>query len=207
MILKRYTSAEEFGNDVLEILMENEVQNNLPISFIRNERGYDTSGWLMAAVKDDSGSIRLIAACTPPFNIVLYKTGNQPDEAAVSFLAAKLREIDFSVPGVLAESSLAHRFAAQYAGVGNYQVHMSMNVMRLDKAAGFNKAPGKSRFLQENDLSFTPYWERAFAEECDVERFSIAEHAEKIRNRIGKDTHLIWEDGRPVSQAAHCRST
>lgn len=29
----------------LEILLENEVQNNFPISFIYNEHGYDTSNW------------------------------------------------------------------------------------------------------------------------------------------------------------------
>ena len=39
----RYNNLDSSGADTLEILLENEVQNNLPISFIRNENGHDTS--------------------------------------------------------------------------------------------------------------------------------------------------------------------
>ena len=66
--------------------MENEVQNNLPISFIRNEQGHDISKWLLTSVKDENGGMILTAACTPPFNIVMYETGNNPCDAAVKLL-------------------------------------------------------------------------------------------------------------------------
>ena len=52
MKFTKYDSIESFGADTLEILLENEVQNNLPISFIRNERGFDTSNWLLVTIKD-----------------------------------------------------------------------------------------------------------------------------------------------------------
>jgi hypothetical protein len=74
MKFEKYPSAEAFGVDVLDILMENEVQNNLPVSFILSEG--DKANWLFASVKDDAGSVVLTAACTPPFNLVLYETGN-----------------------------------------------------------------------------------------------------------------------------------
>lgn len=207
MIFTKYKSPEAFGHDVLDILLENEVQNNLPISFIKNEQGYDTSAWLMSSVKDTDGHVRLVSACTPPFNLVLYEPRNQPDAEAVHFLVNKLRELKFKLPGVLAEQNLAHRFASLYADEGNYHVHISMKVMRLDKVETLTRAPGRSRPLQENDLFFTPYWERAFGEECNVEFYSIPEHAEKIKKRLGRNTHFIWEDGIPVSQAVHGRST
>ena len=40
MKFTKYDSIESFGLDTLDILLENEVQNNLPISFIFNEHEY-----------------------------------------------------------------------------------------------------------------------------------------------------------------------
>lgn len=90
MIFTHYTKLADFGADTLDILLESEVQNNLPISFINNEHDYDTSNWLLASVKDDNGSVVLTAACTPPFNIVLYETGNKSYGAAVELLSDEL---------------------------------------------------------------------------------------------------------------------
>ena len=38
MKITHYSDLKSFGADTLEILLENEVQNNLPISFILNEQ-------------------------------------------------------------------------------------------------------------------------------------------------------------------------
>ncbi|NLO35973.1 MAG: GNAT family N-acetyltransferase [Clostridiaceae bacterium] len=202
-----YAGTESFGGATLETLLENEEQNNLPISFIRNERGLDTSGWLLATVRDPAGSVVLVAACTPPHNIVLYETQNRPHDAAVRRLADELKALAFPVPGVLAEQSLARRFAAIYAGDANWQRHMSMQIMRLDTVNTLAKASGHARLLREDDLFFVPYWERAFGEECQTGFFDIPAHTERIRQRIAKNCHLIWEDRIPVSQAVHGRST
>lgn len=207
MKFERYDNTRIFGADVLEILLEHEIQNNLPISFIKNERGHDTSDWLMATVKNDQGDILLTATCTPPFNLVLYETNNKPHRAALKLLSDELKSIKFRLPGVLAEKSLAHRFSEAYSENSRYYRHMSMNIMRLDKVSYISKAPGRFRPLCEDDLFFAPYWERTFAEECKVDFFDIPRHIEDLKKRIGKDTHYIWEDGIPVSQAVHGRST
>ena len=78
MRLEYYSGTEAFGNDVLEPLLRHEEQNNLLISFARNDRKAETSGWLLATVKDDAGSVLLTAACTPPFNLVLAETTTAP---------------------------------------------------------------------------------------------------------------------------------
>ncbi|MCL2222643.1 MAG: hypothetical protein FWC20_10125 [Oscillospiraceae bacterium] len=85
MEFTKYDSLEAFGADTLDILLENEVQNNLPISFIRNERGFDTSDWLLTTIKDGAGSIVLTAVCTPPYNLVMYETKNKPNNEAISY--------------------------------------------------------------------------------------------------------------------------
>ncbi|MCL2401453.1 MAG: GNAT family N-acetyltransferase [Oscillospiraceae bacterium] len=199
-----YENTETFAADTLAILLENEVQNNLPISFINNKVA-DKSNWILASVKDSNGEIALVTACTPPFNIVLYETRNKPNDAAVKLLSDELKSIGFTPPGVLAEQGLARRFAQAHSD--SFYIHHSMNIMRLDKVNDIEKAPGFSRPLRADDLVYVPYWERAFSEECDVETYDIPTNVERIKMRLGNDTHYIWEDGHPVSQAVHGRST
>ena len=204
MRFEKYAGAEAFGADVLESLLENEVQNNLLISFILREG--DKSGWLFATVKDDAGSVVLTAAWTGlPFNIVLYETGNNPCDAALKVLADELKAQDFAFPGVLAEQGLAKRFADTWTS--RHHVHVSMNIMRLDTVIEPAKAPGHCRMLREDDLFYVPYWERSFAEDCNVEVFDIPANLARVKERLGKDTHYIWEDWHPVSQAALERNT
>ncbi len=94
-----YGGIDAFGRDTLGVLLRHEVQNNLPIGFIRNDRGFDTSDWILAAVKDESGSVLLTAACTPPFNLVLYETDNKANDEAVRLLSDELKGLGFPVPG------------------------------------------------------------------------------------------------------------
>ena len=207
MIFTKYDSIESFGADTLELLMENEVQNNLPISFISNERDFDTSNWLLYTVKDGAGGIVLTAACTPPFNIVMYETGNRPNGAALRLLSKELKGMGVLLPGVLAEKGLAQRFAEIHAETCRYHRHMSMNIMRLDKVNEIEKAPGFPRELREDDLFYVPYWERSFNEECRIETTDIPAKIEEAKKRLGKNTHYIWEDSHPVSQAVNLRNT
>lgn len=202
----RYDDTASFATDTLEIMLEHEVQNNLPISFIGDETA-DKSDWLLASVKDPNGGVVLVAACTPPFNIVLFETGNRRNDDAVRLLSDELRGIGFALPGVLAEQSLAQRFAEAYTGRSGLPKHMSMKIMRLDTVGAIEKAPGHCRPLCEDDLFFAPYWERAFGEECHVEVYEIPESVERLTARLGKDIHYLWEDSHPVSQAVHARST
>ena len=206
MKFTRYDNTGAFAGETLEILLLNEAQNNLPISFINNEAA-DKSNWLLASVKDANGAVALVAACTPPHNIVLYESGNRPNDAAVKLLCDELKSIGFTPPGVVAERGLARRFAEAYADGCGYHMHMSLNAMRLDSLNEIEIAPGNCRPLSEDDLYFTPYWERAFGEECRVEAYSIPANVERQSARIDKETHYIWEDGHPVSQAVHVRST
>ena len=206
MKFERYGSMDAFIADTLEIMLENEAQNNLPISFTKNASA-DCAKWLLASVKDEGGAVVLVAACTPPFNIVLYETGNRPNDAAVRLLSGELKSMGFAFPGVLAEQSLAHRFAEVYAGREGFRTNLSMNIMRLDRVNEVEKAPGFCRPLREDDLFYVPYWERAFGEDCRVEVYDIKTNAERLKKRLGKDIHYIWVDNHPVSQAVHGRGT
>jgi len=202
MKFTRYIDLKLFEADTLEILLENEVQNNLPISFIKNEKGWDTSGWLLFTIKDDNGGVLLTAACTPPYNIVLYETKNITNNAAVKLLSDELKNMKITFPGVLAEQGLARRFAENYTDT--FSRKMSMNVMQLDVLNVIEKASGFCRELREDDLFYMPHWINAFGEDCKA---IVNPSVENIRSRIGKNTHYIWENGHPVSSAVNTRNT
>ncbi|MDR0839454.1 MAG: hypothetical protein LBN99_07425, partial [Oscillospiraceae bacterium] len=169
MKLEIYQNTAAFGADALEILLENEVQNNLPISFIN--RVDAPPDWLLATVKDENGGIALVAAMTPPFNITLYETRNTPNDAAVKFLSDELKSMGTALPGVNAESGLARRFAQ--ARGGEFETHISMNVMRLDSVNDIPEVSGHCRLLREEDLFFAPYWAYHFGLDCGVEVYDI----------------------------------
>ena len=205
MRFQRYTDTDSFAADVLDILLIDEAQNNLPLSFLSNKTDA-VKNWFMATVKNDDGGVALTAACTPPFNIVLYETRNQPNDTALKLLTDELKSANFMIPGVLAEQSLAQRFAQTYADDA-FHHHMSMNIMRLDFVSNYERADGFARSIQDKDLCFAPYWGRAFGEDCRVAVRNIPELTEQIKNHIGRDDFFIWEDGQAVSQAVNERVT
>ncbi|MDR1669164.1 MAG: GNAT family N-acetyltransferase [Oscillospiraceae bacterium] len=204
MTFTHYQSGKAFAADALEILLENEAQNNHLVNFAVREA--DKPDWLFASVKDDAGSVVLSAACTPPYNIVLYETGNKPNDEAVKLLSRELKAMGYPLPGVNAEQSLARRFAE--AHTERFHRHMSMNIMRLDTLRESQKAPGGYRALGEGDLYWLPYWEYAFRVDCGIEMCDMPACAENCARRINSGYRFYtWEDTHPVSIAAHGRDT
>ena len=207
MRFKRYNDLNAFRADVFSLLLEDEVLNNLPVSIISDNKNKDTSEWLMCTIHDDSGRISLIAFCVKPFNITLYEPTFSRDENSVALLAHELRRIGYAPPGVFAVTELARRFTEVYYGdIGNCSC-MSLVLMKLEELLQYDKAPGFYRVLSEDDLTFTPLWEQAFCIDCRLPAFSLPENEERIRTRLGKDSHFIWEDRLPVAQAVYGRET
>ena len=207
MQFRRYDDTGAFKQDVLDILLEHEVQNNLLISLITNDYARFAKDWYLAAITGSGGGVALSALYVEPFDLILFETGNNRQDDAVDLLAQETLRIGCRPAGVLAEGALARRFSAAFAAPGKSKLHMSTTVMRLDELSVYKKAPGFCRTLETRDMFFAPYWERAFSEDCRTPVFSIQENTDRLKTRLGKDTHYIWEDGAPVSQAVHGRDT
>ncbi len=207
MTFERYADGKRYHQDVLEALLEHEAQNNLLLSIAKGAETADLAKWLACTVRDGDGGLLLTAVCTPPFNLTLYETGNRPNDEALRLLSREVKGVGFTLPGVLAEESLARRFGDLHAGEGGWERHIRMHLMELRQVAELPSPPGRVRPLREEDLCFTPYWERAFGEECGIENYDLSTHAERIRGRLGKDVHWIWEDGHPAAQAVQGRTT
>jgi len=228
----RYDDLDKYKTDVFNILLEDEVLNNLPISIVSgsNVRSGDkvTDDWLLSVIKNDRGAVVLVAICTKPFNMLLYvpaairsdsnQSGDDQTGEAIKQLASELKTIGFTPPGVLAPADIAYGFADAYCsggvggvgGVGGGVVAkkiMTLILMKLDKLAGYTAAPGAWRLLKEDDISFVPHWEHQFCIDCNLPLYTQAENEARIRTRLDRKTHFIWEDGQPVAQAAFGRET
>lgn len=210
MRMNVYNDIHKFIDDTMEVVAQHEIQNNVIISnILRGRDGADTSRWFMATVSDKAGSLVLVAIMTPPFNLVLYEVGNLPQERAIQLLAQTAVEQGLQIPGVLAEKSLAERFAVQYAAASGKQTTngMNMRIYRLDAVEDVPQVPGKLRAAKEEDLYFLPYWSLAFADDCAVHKTDILSTVEKLKNQIANHGLYLWEDNIPVSQAAMGRKT
>ena len=203
----RYDNMGTYRSCVLDVLLEHEVQNNLLLSLITNSKAYNAEDWLLASVTGNGGGVALTALYANPFPLLLYATGNSIDNDAVELLSRELLRLSCPPHGVMAESVLAQLFADIHAGGRKRRLHMATTAMRLDKLTEHEKAPGSCRALEKRDMAFAPFWERAFSKDCRSHVFSLSEYSERLKERLGKDTHFIWIDNAPVSQAVHGRDT
>ena len=207
MKFRRYCGVDDFKTDVLDILLKEEDINNLPISILLDSKMEKADDWLLVTITDEHEEIVLVAVCVKPFNILLYEPFGKQNEASVGFLSSELKRIGFVPPGVLAVTELSRRFADVYCESTGFYTHMTMVLMRLDELSDYKKAPGFCRFLIEDDLDYTPSWDYEFCIDCGFQAYTLAENEERIKTRLGKDTHFIWIDDQPVSQAVFGRNT
>ena len=198
-----------FWNDTIDILIENEAQNAIIIKCAQIfKNGHGADDWYFVTVKDDNGGVILSASCTPPFNVVIYGTGNKIDESAVELLVKELFNAGCILNGVTGEKVLAEMFCGYYKKLANKysQIKVRLNSMVLKELSDISisdLSPGYLREITEEDLCFTPYWNKEFAIDChlDLETGDIAGYAENHKNQIGKNLLYVWVDKTPVSMA------
>ncbi|NSW89694.1 MAG: GNAT family N-acetyltransferase [Firmicutes bacterium] len=210
MRFELYNSINQYINDNMDVLARNEIQNNLIISnSIRGKEGADTTNWFMAAVKDTGGTPRLIVLMTPPYNLVLYELDNNENDKALNVLIHEIANLGMQIPGVLAEKSLACRFADEYSSLcGRIKEDgKKMRIYRLDRVNAVFFSSGKLRIADQNDLYFLPYWSIAFNLDCGIGMIDVPGAVDKVRKLLNDKILYIWEDGFPVSQAAMGRKT
>jgi Predicted acetyltransferase len=210
MQVQLYSDIKKYTDDVLHILIENEIQNNLIISnCLRGIDGADTGKWIMATVIDTDGAPVLIALMTPPHNVVLYESGNNPNNGALDLLVNEFICHRIRIPGVLAEKSLACRFADKYScsSKSNKENVKNMRIYRLDYVNKILPSSGRLRPANQDDLYFLPYWNIAFSMDCGMGMIKVPDAADKVNRLLNDNTLYVWEDRFPVSQAAMGRRT
>lgn len=210
MKFQKYDNVNSFIDEVMDIVAENEIQNNLIISnSLRGKEKEDTSGWLMASVKDDAGAVKLVAMMTPPHNLCMYETGNIPDDNALNLLIKEVAAMKTEISGVLTEKVLAAKFVKGYGAASGKAalLNKKMRIFRLDRVNDISVSLGRIRQANEKDLYFLPYWKIAFDSDCRLPGSDILKTAEQLKTRVNAGNMYIWEDEIPVSKAAMGRKT
>jgi len=210
MKFELYDNINKYFDDVMDVIAQHEIQNNVLISnCLRGKDWMDTTNWFMSVVKDSRGAIQLVALMTPPHNIVVYESNNIPNDEAVKLLVHEIVNLQIPVPGVIAEKSLAGRFADKYASVSMTikKDGKGMRIYRLDKVNEMPKASGKFRVADQKDLFYLPYWNIYFNLDCGHQGADVPGAVERVKRLLNDKSLFIWEDGIPVSQAAMGRRT
>ena len=209
-----YTDVHEFYKDTYGVLMRHEAQNLIPLgNIIIGHEGKDKTdwrdpaNWFMSTISDANG-IQLTAIMTPPHNITLYATDNNINTEAINCLIDEL--INFEIPGVTTEKTLAERFAKEYTSRKGltFSVTMNQRIYELTAVTPDIKKIGAVRLLEEKDMPFFPYWVEAFsaAGSYGKTEMSIPQDAESYRYRLStKKLYVLEDNGIPVSMAGFTR--
>jgi len=189
--------------------MYHEAQNIIPLgNIIIGNQGKDKTSWrdpanwFMATVScgDD---IHLTAIMTPPKNLTLYATNNQNCPKAIACLIQGMTQANISIPGIMAEKSLAEMFTQQYIAIHNLDSKINTK-QRIYELSQVNPDVPKAnlRLAQESDMSFLPYWDAGFYSECFSESPAVGNDIEVYRHIVQSNRVYIMEDnGTPVTMA------
>ncbi|MCL1803844.1 MAG: hypothetical protein FWG30_09495 [Eubacteriaceae bacterium] len=211
MQFKIYSSVDEFYSDAYSMLAEGGAQNmimlgNLEIGYKGDDKhGWrDPSNWFMASVSDD-GHILLTAMMTPPFNITLCQAPGAESTGAIECLAAGLKANAIALPGVIAEKTLAERFASAYTKEfgAAYSIKFDQRIFELAEVSSETKLTGELRLLNERDLSFLPFWLEAFNSDCFGMPIDISSSHEGYAYEVASEKFYVLcdDDAMPVSMA------
>ena len=199
MIFTLYKTAQEFSDDVLEILKRHEIQNNLLFKNIG-----DGPGKTMASVKDDEGNVILTAIRTAPFPMVMYETDNIRNDEAVAFFARSLAEHEIDVDFIMTEKELALSFC-KHSGK-KYYLKESLVFYVLEKVNELPPIPGTFRKVNSGDIFYLPYWLADFDPACNIGEYNLEKGIAHANWAVNNGTSYVWVDEYPVSLASHNRS-
>ncbi|GCE46552.1 hypothetical protein EI42_00063 [Thermosporothrix hazakensis] len=206
-LLHVYPRAHDFLEQVVPVLERKEVLNSLILGISQRFQDFADRVYL-ASVEDEQGLI--LAACmTPPFRIIL--SSEQPENIeAHELIIRDLLAHGWTVPGVVAESTLALAFSESWkrlTGRG-YEIGMRERLFGLTEVIPPSPGPGALRQATEKDGPLLAQWAGAFHREAlpDDPRGEEG-FVQMALKRIRAGDVFLWvlPDGRPVSTALKTR--
>ncbi|QOR65029.1 GNAT family N-acetyltransferase [Cytobacillus suaedae] len=208
MKLKVYESPNEFLEKVEDFLLKEEVVNNLALGLLYtlNKPNSHYKDAFLACVQKDETPV-LVMVMTPPYNLILYGTGEAVTEG-IKVAVTSIKGTGMNLLGVIGPEALAEEFASEWlqqVGCG-LEIKMEQKIYKLEKV---NKVPlsnGKLRLATEDDLELIVDWTYQFSL-VTPEQLTL-EGARKLAERgIEESSIFIWDDNGPVSMAKKARPT
>jgi uncharacterized protein len=196
MKLEEHADAAAFLEAAAPILDEDEARHNLIFgicSTLIDAPGAYLEAYLWTVT---DGEILGAAVMTPPFNIVIAKP---LEDAALPFLARRLRERGIAVPGVTGAIPEVETFAEAWGASRRLRMRQGIYAARVVRMP--TQVAGEARPATAADRALILDWLRAFQGEALPQDAPHIELEPAIDRRLasGAAGFVLWDDGEPVS--------
>jgi predicted GNAT family acetyltransferase len=198
-VVERLADAARFLERAHGWLEEREDENNLMLSIAhaRVERPGSGEEADYYAVVRQRGRTLGCAIRTPPYSLLV--TDLESD--ALSALAADVRRVYATLPGVMGPPPASRRFARGWGRARSVAVRPGIR-QRLyglrQVVHPEHRAPGRMRMASPADLELLAEWFHAFAIEAGV---PFPSSLEEVRRRVESGAIAVWDDGDVTSVA------
>ena len=207
MKLTTYTSPTDFQQRVEPFLMEREAEHNLMLgllsTLVSSPGVYEEPPYL-ALVENDASAVVAAALRTPPHNVVLSLIPDSPRQnEAVALIAEHLQRTHARIPGVTADSAIAHAFAEEWRRQTGepYHIAVAERIYRLERVIPTPGVSGGLRTITPEDRDLLIAWLDAFQREAIP---GVATPPERLVDQLFSSSArrmFLWVDGGPVSMA------
>ena len=208
MKLRVFGDVDAFLDRVAATLMAREAATSLLLGVaLRLREGHrygDEAPFLACA--EDSGGIGVIAARTPPHNLLLHV--ERETDVVLECLAEHLTDVSKPLPGVHAERTSAERFARIWSRATgcSHELAMGQRLYRLTEVSFPSGVPGRFRLAEPDDADRLVAWTEAFVDEA-VGEGPHPDAAALVERLLAGKALAVWDDGEAVSMASANRPT
>lgn len=206
MKLREHGAAADFLQAAMELLMENEVANNLPIGVatsLKDGRRYGDAEPIFATVEEEGACVAAFIMTPPHALQAVAKVGRE--EAAFSLFVEHAHSRGILAPGVVGIREQARIFAdiwSERTG-GNWSLKRSMRIFKLEQAIPPSGVAGSLRQADAGDLEILVDWIDAF--NAELGELPGADRARKLADDlIEKRSAYLWIDDRGVPASCAC---
>lgn len=216
MKLIHYKDPVAFREAVLETLLTNEAENNLPLGILANviSGDYREHDPYLALVEKD-GTPLISVMCTPPFPVLLSYEDPLPDDAILKLVLTDLLEVlEKKFVGFTGNKKLASRLKDLWQEMTGEKalLNMAMRIYKLEHVNSVFGVPGNIRPAGEKDKTLMLDWYANFHRDGMLEEPDPTRVQKQVRMYLEADPRerglMIWEeDGEPVSMAGYAGPT
>ena len=216
MTLQRFNNPGGFQDKVQDFLVEDEVENNLPLGIINSliAGEYRDREPYMAYVEERGRPI-IVILCTPPLQTIFSYTDFLPaDEILELFLKDLIDFLGGDFVGISANKKLAARLKGIWEGIAGRKAeqHMSMRIYKLEEVIPTPNIAGFIRPVEKRDRRMMMDWLDGFYREAVQESPAPARVRRQVDLYMREDSKLrglmIWEKhGIPISMAGYAGPT
>jgi RimJ/RimL family protein N-acetyltransferase len=216
LTIKNFSDPKIYQSTVIEYLLSNEAENNLPLGILANiisGEYLDKKPYL--ALVDDGGNPCLVALCTPPFPVLFSYREVPPSREILTIVLEDLGEkLSDDFRGITGNKSLVTEMVGIWQDLTGVlaKLKMAMRIYKLEQVIPVTGVSGKMRPMTRSDEELVLEWYANFhrdglGEEPDpaqVERQVIRyRDADPLQRGL-----MIWEvEGEPVSMAGYTGPT